>query len=277
VELRKFGCVSALYDSNCFGLLKYTTEPAQVQVLWDVLYGQIVYGFYTLNSFGHKSDDIRTFIEYGFARTRSGKDVIDEPLAIMAAWKWFDERDHFSLLNCLQRGVGNNSPRKNRLEAYLAFYMRKVFEGPARLSDVFTFRSDFALRNELDLSWQSEEFELVTVSIPAGTDERKISVVTPLCGPSPNVGFTADTDNDVLEWITENKECYAFCFPTLSAGPDIFFYVRSKPTRRLLLVALQAKNYNDHIDKSTLLHGVRSVTPSFFWKSKDKKKKVRVT
>ena len=123
-------------SSNCLGLvLNYATEPRQVDVLWRALYGQIVYGSYTLNSFVRKEDDIKALIECGFARTRSGEAVIDEPLAIMAAWKWFDNKRQFSLLNCLQEDVGKYSPRKNGFEAYLAFYLRKVFETATRLND----------------------------------------------------------------------------------------------------------------------------------------------
>lgn len=115
-------------SSNCLKLvLNYTTEPKQVDVLWRVLYGQIVYRSYSLNSFVREEDDIKAFIEYGFARTRSGEAVIDEPLAIMAAWKRFDNKRQFSLLNCLQEDIDKHSPRKNGFEAYLAFYLRKVF------------------------------------------------------------------------------------------------------------------------------------------------------
>jgi hypothetical protein len=42
-------------------------------------------------------------------------------------------------------------------EAYLAFYVHKVFENSARLNDVFIFWSDFSRRKDLDLSWQNEE------------------------------------------------------------------------------------------------------------------------
>ena len=94
--------------------------------------------------------------------------------------------------------------------------------------------------------------------------------VTPLSGPSSNVGFLASTDNDVLNWVSRNEGSHAFCFPTESAGPDIFFYVRSKATGKLLLVAVQAKHYKD-VDKITLVEGVHTVTQSFFWKSKNKK------
>ena len=244
-----------------------------MEVLCAVLYGQIVYGHYTLAPF-MPEDDVKTFIEHGFARSKSKENVIDEPLVIMALCTWFSDNGHFSVLQYLRQDVGKHAPRKNGFEAYLAFYLRKVFENSPRLNDVFTFRSDFACRKQLDLAWQAEGFELVTVSISAGTDEQKVSVVTPSRGPSSNVGLLAKTDEEVLNWITENKECYAFCFPTESAGPDFFFYLRNIETKRLLLVALQAKYYKD-VDKSTLIQGVRSVTPSFFWESK--KEKVHVT
>jgi hypothetical protein len=215
---------------------------------------------------------IDAFIEYGFARTKSGEDVIDEPLAITAAWNWFDTNKHYrySLLDCLRRDIDKHAPRKNGFEAYLAFYVRKVFENTARLNEVFTFRSDFARRMNTDLPWQGEEFELVTVSIAEDTNQRTVSVVTPLSRPSSNVGFLASTDDDVLNWVSRNEGSHAFCFPTESAGPDIFFYVRSKATGKLLLVAVQAKHYKD-VDKLTLVEGVHTVTPSFFWKSKNKK------
>jgi len=126
-------------------------------VLRIVIYGQIVYGSYTLKPFAPE-DDIKAFIEYGFARTKSKEAVIDEPLAIMAVRNWLTENGHFSLLDCLQEDAGKQAPRKNGFEAYLAFYIYKVLENGARLNDVFTFRSDFARRKDLDLSWQNEAF-----------------------------------------------------------------------------------------------------------------------
>jgi hypothetical protein len=214
--------------------------------------------------------DIEVFIEYGFARTKSGSHVIDEPLAIMAAWNWLDKMGHFSLFHCLQRDIGRHAPRKNGFEAYLAFYVRQVFEKAPRLDDVFTFRSDFARRKGTDLCWQTENFELVAVSISAHTKEQKISVITPSCGPSSNIGFLAPTDKEVVNWISKNKEHYVFCFPTESAGPDIFFYIRNKTMQRLLLVEIQARQYKE-VEKSCLVQGVRTITPSWFWKSKDTK------
>jgi hypothetical protein len=242
-------------------------DEDQIERLCGILYDQIVYGCYDLYLFAPE-DDIEAFIEYGFARTRSGEQVLDEPLVIMAAWNWVEKNRHFSLFNCLQRDIGKHAPQKNGFEAYLAFYVRKVFEKAAKLDDVFSFRTDFALRMDTDISWQSEEFELVTESISAGSDERQVSVVTPLCGPSSNVGFLASTDDDVLEWISVNEGRYAFCFPTESAGPDLFFFVRSKITQGLLLVAVQARHYKQ-VKNATLVQGVRTVTPSWFWKSRN--------
>lgn len=71
--------------SDCLELLKFTTDPRQIGVLRQVLSSRIVYGSYTLEPFAHEAD-IKAFIEYGIARTKSKskEDVIDEPLAIMA-------------------------------------------------------------------------------------------------------------------------------------------------------------------------------------------------
>jgi hypothetical protein len=188
----------------------------------------------------------------------------------------YQEEGYFSLLDCLRRELGKHAPRKNGFEAYLAFYIHKVFENSARLNDVFSFRSDFARRKGSDLPWQTNEFELVTVSFLAGTGEQSTSVVAPLCGPSSNVGFLAKTDDEVLNWASENQNRYAFCFPTETAGPDIFFYIRNKSTGELLLVAMQAKFYQD-VDSATLVDGVCTVTPSLFWKRKGGKVRVTVS
>jgi hypothetical protein len=182
-------------------------------------------------------------MEYGLARIKMGENVIDESLPITAAWNWFDIKgslQQYTLLDHLRRHI-NHAPRGNGFKAYLAFYFRKVFEKGAKLDDVFTFRSDFALRKKSDLSWQKERFELVALSAPAGT--HQVSLVTPSRGPCANIGFEAESDDDVVDWISENKGSYAFCFPTELAGPDMYFYIRSKVTGGLLLVALQAKHY----------------------------------
>lgn len=200
--------------------------------------------------------------------------MIDEPIVIMAALKWLGENRHFSLLACLQREVGKHAPHKNGFEAYLAFYVRKFFEKPRRLDQVFTFRSDFAQRKDSDLSWQTEEFELVTVSMAPGTNNQNVSIVTPSSGPSSNVGFLARTNDDIINWISENEGLYSFCFATESAGPDLFFFLKSTAKSELLLVALQAKCY-EVVKKETLVEGVHTVTPSFFWKTKSER--VRVT
>jgi hypothetical protein len=110
------------------------------------------------------ADDIESFIEYGIARTRKDDHVIDEPLVIMAAWNWLNRNGHFNILNSLQRRIGEHAPRKNGFEAYLAFYLRKVFQKAKRLDDVFTFRSDFDLRRSTDLSWLNDPSQKVRVS-----------------------------------------------------------------------------------------------------------------
>jgi hypothetical protein len=97
------------FDSNCSELLKFTTERRQIDVLRDVLYGQIVYRSYSLTPFVLE-DDIKASIEYGFARTKSEEDVIDEPLAIMAVRNRLGEKGRFSLLDRLRPDVGS-SPR----------------------------------------------------------------------------------------------------------------------------------------------------------------------
>ena len=194
--------------------------------------------------------------------------MIDEPLAILAARKWVNTSAKYQLSKYLLNNTHKHATRQNGFEAYLAFYIRAVFEGAPVLDAVFTFRDDFATQGRADLAWQHEQFELVTVV--HSRDERRVSVVTPSSGPSSNVGSSANSPREVLDWISTNRRQYAFCFPPESFGPNLLFFVRSKVSGELLLVALQAKK-SPKVDEDDLIKGVRTVTPSWFWKSKDKK------
>ena len=211
------------------------------------------------------------FIEYGFARKQPGIDdtVIDEPLAILAALQWLYHRETFSMFKCLSHNIHKHENRKNGFEAYLAFYMRTVFQTAPKLDTVFTFRSDFAQRGETDLAWQHENFELVTV-VDANTTNPEVSVVTPSCGPASNVGFLAHSAKEVLEWITSNKKRFTFCFPPESFGGDVIFVLRHKESQKLLYVFGQAKK-NEAVKKQTLFEAVRMTTLSWICKSKNSK------
>jgi len=123
-----------------------TTAVRQCDALANAVFFQIVYGSYSLSSID--SEHRAKFVRYGFARHKAGAggEVIDEPLMIFSALKWFSKLKQFSLLDCLRRDIGMHSPRRNGFEAYLAFYMRQLFEVPQILDAVFTFRSDFALQ-----------------------------------------------------------------------------------------------------------------------------------
>jgi hypothetical protein len=242
----------------------------QMLTMSQVVHGQIVYGCHSLGSF--TSAERATFVEYGFARHRNGINdtVLDEPLAILAALHWLNERPPFSLVECLRHDIGKHSNRKNSFESYLTFYLRKIFETAPTLDAVFTFRDDFARRGSTDLAWQHEKFELVTVTATADRNNPLVSVVTPTSGPSSNIGFLAESGDDVLQWISANSNQIAFCFPPEHCGPDILCFVRSLVSKRLLLLVIQAKQY-ETIENPILIHGVRTITPSWFWKSKDPK------
>jgi hypothetical protein len=241
----------------------------QASTLCDVIYDQILYGSFTLSSFSSKSTD--AFIEYGFARYKPGINdaVIDEPLPILAALQWLYHSGTFSMFKSLSRDIDKHQTRKNGFEAYLAFYMRTVFQTAPKLDEIFTFRDDFARRGGSDLAWQHEHFELVTVA-HADAENPQVFVVTPDCGPASNVGFLAKSGEEVLEWISTNRKQITFCFPPEEAGPDIGCVLRSKESGRLLFVWIQAKKHKN-VDKRILIEGVRSVTPSWFWRSKNRK------
>jgi hypothetical protein len=189
-------------------------------------------------------------------------------MAILAAFHYLDRKASFSFSNCLHRNIDKHSPRTNGFEAYLAFYVRLVFARGIILDSIFPFRSDFAHRS--DLAWQHEEFQLVTVVATENKDEPRISVVTPSSGPSSGFGFIAKSGEEVNKWIAKNKDGYAFCFPPESFGADILFFVQHKQSGKVLLCAGQAKHHKT-VELATLKHGCRSVSPDWFWKSKDLK------
>ncbi len=229
-------------------------------MLADAVFTQFVYGSYSLSSID--SPYRASFVQHGFARHKTGTraEVIDEPLMIFAALTWVKKQKHFSLLDCLRRGIHMHSTRRNGFEAYLAYYIREIFETPQKLDAVFTFRSDFASRT--DLSWQHGAFELVTVS------RAKVTPITKNSGPSSSIGFIAVSGEEVLEWIETNEDKYSFCFPPESFGPDILFYLRCQRSQKLLLAAVQCKKYEE-VGLDCLVHGLRTVSPPWFWRSKN--------
>jgi hypothetical protein len=257
--------------SNRLKSFPLSIDDGQASTLCEAIYDQILYGYFTLSSFTNEARD--TFVEYGFARHKPGTNhtVIDEPLAILAALQWLYHSNTFSMFKCLSHDIHKHQKRKNGFEAYLVFYMRTVFETTPELDAVFTFRDDFARRGKTDLAWQHENFELVTV-VHADRSNPHISVVTPSCGPAPKVGFLAKSGKEVLEWISTNSDRSTFCFPpeAFGPGPDLLFFIRSKVSGKLLLVMIQAKKH-DSVEKQILIEGVRTITPSWFWKSKDMK------
>src|SRR5258705_286464 len=227
-------------------------------MLANAVFTQFVYGSYSLSSIDSPYRAI--FVEYGFARHKTDARVvvIDEPLIIFAALTWLKEQKQFSLLDCLRRDIHMHSARRNGFEAYLAYYIREIFETPQKLDAVFTFRSDFASRT--DLSWQHDVFELVTVS------RTNVFPITKSSGPSSSIGFIASGE-EVLEWIKTNDDKYTFCFPPESFGPDILFYLRCQRSQKLLIAAVQCRKYEE-VDLNCLIHGLRTVSPPWFWRSK---------
>jgi hypothetical protein len=161
------------------------------------------------------------FIEFGFARTKAGpispQTVLDEPVAILAAMTWVDKNGLLSFSEALRHDIAKHS---NGFENYLAFYVRAFLETPKKLEELFEFRSDF---NKID--WKSDEFELVTVSYPEGSDHPRVSIVTPTSGPSSNLGLRAETGEDVLAWISVNEDQFTFCLPPKHFGSDLMFVI----------------------------------------------------
>ena len=234
----------------------------QVETLCNVTYGQTLYGNHSKTSLSLQEQG--AFVGNGLARHRQGATVIDEPLAILAAMRWLTQSPNASMFNHPYRDIGMHSPRQNCFEAYLAFYLRQVFETAPGLDEVFTFRSNFA-----DLAWKSEEFELVTV-VNTNPAEPKVSVVTPSSGPSSNIGLKAESAEIVVEWLSTNKGHATFCFPPNLLGPDLLFFIRSKSDEKLLLIVIQAKKYQK-VETPVSMKAVRTVTPSWFWTSKEMK------
>ena len=239
-------------------------DHSQADTLCTAIYRQLLYGSYDLEAF--EIPEKRAFVEYGFARHRGeGQTIIDEPLAILASIEWLDTQKKFSMFKRLHQNIGSHDWRKNGFEAYLAFYLKKVFETTPTLDTVFTLGREFARRK--GLSWQHENFELVTVFATDDENRPQVEVIMPSSGPSPTLGFSARSNEDVLDWISTNRDRCAFCFPPESFGPDILCFVRSKKSKKLLLVLIQAK-YCKQVKKEELIKGIRTVTPSWFWKSK---------
>jgi hypothetical protein len=227
----------------------------------------VIYGTYSLQSFA--TEERATFVEYGFARTvtitksKATHTVLDEPIAILAALNWVNQTASLSHPEFLRHDLGKHS---NGFENYLAFYIRRFFEAPQILTELFKFRFDF----DKIIDWKSEKFALVTVSRSCGDGQPHVSTVTPDSGPSSNIGCRAAKGEDVVSWISTNEGQFMFCLPPKHFGPDLLFFLQSQVSGKLLLVMVQCKNYSQ-VPLDDLIVGVRTVTPDWLWKSKDAK------
>jgi hypothetical protein len=95
--------------SSPFKLFPLSIDDRERTVLCKVLYNQILYGCYSLGLF--KADEQDKFIEIGFAQRKPENDtVIDEPLAILAAFNWLNSIAQFSFLEFLRHDIGKHTP-----------------------------------------------------------------------------------------------------------------------------------------------------------------------
>jgi hypothetical protein len=143
-KMSESSCFLNLTVSNCINPHSPSIDPAQANTLCSALYDQVLYGQYNLDSFGR--DEQNLFVEYGFARNKWDEPAIDEPLAILAALHWVNQITRFSMFRYLSQNIHKHFPRENGFEAYLIFYIRKVFESTPILDEIFAFRSDFKQR-----------------------------------------------------------------------------------------------------------------------------------
>jgi hypothetical protein len=166
-------------------------DPQLAKILSSAIYCQILFGEIHLEY--HERD---AAVECGIFR-HTPELKLDEPITMLAASHWIDEHIEISLGECARRDA---DLRFGRFDIYLAFYLHRVFKDTPELNSIFTFRSDFAQRRSLDLSWQQEKFELVVVS----STEPHISSITEDSAPT---GLKAYYDQEVLDWISTNNGC----------------------------------------------------------------------
>ncbi|PVF94287.1 hypothetical protein CPB86DRAFT_49890 [Serendipita vermifera] len=238
-------------------------SPMQAKTLSEMLHKQFFAGRYLIGPFDAEART--TFVEQGIARisTDLGHSYIDEPLIKAALDTWFKQRPHFSLFEWCRSRIDVHSSEINGYEAFTTHYLLTALENSPWLKDVFTLREDQAQQS--DPTWSESTLQLVTLSKGVYDDNARISVVTHNSGPSANIGFRANSNEDVLEWMAENKQQVAFCYPPPLMGPDILFFVQFQQSKQLILVAIQAKKH-EIVDRNVLMEGVRTVTPSWFWR-----------
>jgi hypothetical protein len=246
-----------------------TIGAEQLTWLVEVISNQVMYGSYVAGVL--RSDDREHFVEMGIARHKRGEGVgedgdmeivIDEPLPILAAWRWLYNHRFRALYSYISANVGSHSQWQNGFERHLSFYLQHVFDEAHTLDSIFDFRAD------KQFAWQSETFELVTIY---NDDDgiKCISVRSTSGGPSFTSGCKPPSEKDVIEWLENNSQRATFCFPPPDIGPDIFFFGRSKASGGLMLFAAQCKNIQRRLmRKADLIKAVRSVTPEWFSKKK---------
>lgn len=221
---------------------------------------------------GPFGDDEKLWVEYGLGRFRkeqgAARVVFDEPLVVAAANRWLNaESDRSYAYFARNIGSNGNKGSSNGFENYIVYCLHLIFgsEKGRKLKQVFTFHDHIP-------RWaEKKRAKLVSVYL-SSTGSLHIDTVThtQFGGPSATLGTYTETAEETLAWLGHGSRT-PFCFPCRNMGPDVIF-VLELSNKKLIWVALQVKysesNGNRSLDKSTLEHAVRSVTPKHFFRDK---------
>ncbi|KIL61574.1 hypothetical protein M378DRAFT_166683 [Amanita muscaria Koide BX008] len=222
---------------------------------------------------GPFGDDEQLWIEYGLGRLRkeqgAARVVFDEPLVVAAANRWLNAESDRSYAY-FARNIGSNENRgsSNGFENYIVYCLHLIFgvEKGRKLKQVFTFHDRIP-------RWaKKKRAKLVSVYV-SSTGSLHVDPVkhAQFNGPSATLGTYTETAEETLAWLGHDSRT-PFCFPCCNMGPDVIF-VLELTNKKLIWVALQVKysksNGNKSLDKSTLEHAVRTVTPQHFFRDKN--------
>lgn len=154
-----------------------------------------------------------------YADTQMKQVVVDEPICIIAAARWFTESP-VSITDVSYIHKVTVPCRPHSLAPFLALYFAHAFDGERLLSDIFTFPGHVP-------SWAAQTARIVTIQRRKKTLSSTAVKVSDLWHGSTPLATRAKSLDHCLAWFRHLKEqeTSAFCIPH-STNADLIFVLK---------------------------------------------------
>jgi hypothetical protein len=198
-----------------------------------------MFNFVTRGQYPMWYDDYAEIVEYGPARFTGDGVMIDEPLGLIGAMHFFDQR------KITLEGDIPARPQDDKgtmFQEAVLFAITKLLQNKQRLKNIFEFQWECP-------AWAYRSAQVVSHLHPGDFRPFGITASEPVT-TFDGVVFCARDPEDVKRWITGGREA-GWCVPGEDMGPDMMTWLRLDDGKLVLLVVQVKRHLSDDRDAFT--------------------------